>query len=218
MWIDYFHSFLYLKAELRYNLDWAFSVAILAAILENMQLLLLFSTYLISTSFILSESTLHSFLYLKAELRYIRFRFSAAILAVENMRVHIWFLRPLFHMNRLHLSLYLNAELRYIEHSEFRRPSWPPSWIFYSLYEILHNNTSVTENHWHCMTIFTGGRVILVSRIGRHIGPYWPPSWKILRCESIPIDLPTEKNIRKNSLCFVCSLQLEILRKTSIFP
>ena len=56
-------------------------MAILAAILENMQLLLLFFTYLNSTSFISYESTLYSSLYLKAELRYIRFRFSAAILA-----------------------------------------------------------------------------------------------------------------------------------------
>ena len=74
------HSFLYLKAELRYN-RFRFSATILAAILENMQLLLLFSTYLISTSFISYESTLHSSLYLKAELRYIRSRISAAILA-----------------------------------------------------------------------------------------------------------------------------------------
>ena len=74
------HSFLYLKAELRY-IRFRFPAAILAAILENMQLLLLFSTYLISTSFISYESTLYSSLYLKAKLRYIRFRFSAAILA-----------------------------------------------------------------------------------------------------------------------------------------
>ena len=74
------HSFLYLKAELRY-IRIRFSAAILASILENMQLLLSFSTYLISTFFISYESTLHLSLYLKAELRYIRSRISAAILA-----------------------------------------------------------------------------------------------------------------------------------------
>ena len=66
--------------ELRY-IGFRFSAAILAAILENMQLLLLFSTYLISTSYISYELTLHLSLYLKAELRYIRSRISAAILA-----------------------------------------------------------------------------------------------------------------------------------------
>ena len=78
--------------ELRY-IGFRFSAAILAAILKNMQLLLLFSTYLISTSFISYESTLHSFLYLKAELRYIRFRFSAAMLAaiLENMQLLLLF-------------------------------------------------------------------------------------------------------------------------------
>ena len=84
--------FLYLKAELRY-IRYRFSAAILATILENMQLLLLFPTYLISASSISYESTLHSFLYLTAELRYIRFRFSAAILAaiLENMQLLLLF-------------------------------------------------------------------------------------------------------------------------------
>ena len=60
------HLPLYLKAQLRYiTRRFKFSAAILAAILENMQLLLLFLTYLISPSFILYESTLYSSLYLK---------------------------------------------------------------------------------------------------------------------------------------------------------
>ena len=86
------HLFLCMSEELRY-ICLRFLAAILAAILENMPLLLLFSTYLISTSFISYESTLHSFLYLKAELRYIRFRFSAAILAaiLENMQMLLLF-------------------------------------------------------------------------------------------------------------------------------
>ena len=71
---------MYLKAELRY-IRFEFSAAILTAILKNMQLLLLFLTYLNSTFFISYESTLHLSVYLNAELRYIRFRFSAAILA-----------------------------------------------------------------------------------------------------------------------------------------
>ena len=74
------YSSLYLKAELRY-IRYKFSAAILAVILKNMQLLLFISTYLNSTSFTSYEWTLHLSLYLKAELRYIRFRFSAAILA-----------------------------------------------------------------------------------------------------------------------------------------
>ena len=115
------HSFLYLKAELRY-IRFRFSAAILAAILENLPLLLLFSTYLISTSFISYESTLYLFLYLKAELRYIRFRFLAAILAaiLENMQLVLLFSTYLIstffisYESILHSSLYLEAELRYI--------------------------------------------------------------------------------------------------------
>ena len=53
----------------------------MTAILKNMQLLLFISTNLKFTSFTSYESTLHLFLYLKAELRYIRFRFSAVFLA-----------------------------------------------------------------------------------------------------------------------------------------
>ena len=84
------HSSLYLKAELRY-IRFRFSAAILSAILENWQLLLFFSTYLISTSFISYESTLYSSLYLKAELRYIRFRFSAAIwAAILNFLISLY--------------------------------------------------------------------------------------------------------------------------------
>ena len=73
------HLFLCMPEELRY-ICLRFSAAILTAILENMQLLLLFSTYLISTSFISYESTLYSSLYLEAELRYIRSRISAEFL------------------------------------------------------------------------------------------------------------------------------------------
>ena len=107
--------------ELRY-IGFRFSAAILVAILENMQLLLLFPTYLISTSYISYESTLHSFLYLKAELRYIRFRFLAAILAaiLENMQLLLLFSTYLVstsfisYESTLYLSFYLKAELRYI--------------------------------------------------------------------------------------------------------
>ena len=115
------HLFLCMPEELRYIIL-KFSAAILAAILENMQLLLLFSTYLISMFFISYESTLHSFLYLKAELRYIRSRISAAILAaiLENMQLLFLFYTYLIstffisYESTLHSSLYLKAELRYI--------------------------------------------------------------------------------------------------------
>ena len=115
------HSSLYLKAELRY-ICLKFPAAILAAILENMQLLLLLPTYLISTSSISYESTLHLSLYLKAELRYIRFRFSAAILAaiLENMQLLLLFSTYLISTSFIsyestrHSSLYLKAVLRYI--------------------------------------------------------------------------------------------------------
>ena len=68
------YSSFYLKVELRY-IKFIFSAAILEAMLENMQLLLLLSTHFNSSSFISYESTLYSSLYLKAELRYIRIRF-----------------------------------------------------------------------------------------------------------------------------------------------
>ena len=114
-------SSLYLKPELRY-IRFIFSAAILAAILQNMQLLLLVSTYLNSTSFISNKSTLHSSLYLKAVLRYIRFIFSEAILAaiLENMQLLLLISTYLnstsFISNEssLHSSLCLKAELRYI--------------------------------------------------------------------------------------------------------
>ena len=126
-----------------------------AAILENMQLLFLFSTYLISTFFISYESTLHLFLYLKAELRYIRIRFSAAILAaiLENMQLLLLFSTYLISTSfisyelTLHSSLYLKAELRYIRS---RIPATILAAILnflISSYKILQNNTSVTENN-----------------------------------------------------------------------
>ena len=115
------HLFLCMPEELRY-ISLKFSAAILAAILENIQLLLLFPTYLISTSFISYESTLHSSLYLKAELRYICLKFSAAILAaiLENMQLLLLFSTYLIstsfisYESTLHSSLYLKAELKYI--------------------------------------------------------------------------------------------------------
>ena len=58
---------LYLKGALRY-IRFRISAAILAAILENMQLLLLISTYSYSTSFTSYELTIHMYVYLKREL------------------------------------------------------------------------------------------------------------------------------------------------------
>ena len=112
---------LYMKAELRY-MRFKFSAAILAAILENMQLLLLISTYSNSTSFTSYESTLHLFLYLKGELRYIRIRISEAILAaiLENMQLLLLISTYsnstsfTLYESTLHLLLYLKGELRYI--------------------------------------------------------------------------------------------------------
>ena len=102
-----------------------------------MQLLLLFSTYLISACFISYESTFHLFLYLKAELRYIRFRFwrpswppSFKICNCCYCFLHIWFLRPLFHMNRHFICRYIWKQSWDTLDPEFRRPCWPPSWIF----------------------------------------------------------------------------------------
>ena len=92
-WLDTFICFC---VCLRYICS-KFSAAILAAILENMQLVLLLSKYLISTSFIPYESLFYSSLYLKAKLRYIRFRFSAAILAAvwETMQLLLLFSKDL---------------------------------------------------------------------------------------------------------------------------
>ena len=79
IWID--TPFVFASETELINIRFKFSSDILAAILENMILLLLISTCLNSTYFISYESTLYSSLYLKAELRYIRFRFLAVILA-----------------------------------------------------------------------------------------------------------------------------------------
>ena len=59
----------------------ATTTTILAAILENLQLMLWISTYSYFTTVTLYESTPYSSLYLKGELRYIRFWISAAMLA-----------------------------------------------------------------------------------------------------------------------------------------
>ena len=82
------HLFLCMPEELRY-ICLKFSAAILAAILENINLLLEISTYSYPRSFIPYESSLHLSFYPKAQLRYIRFKFSAAILAaiLENMHL-----------------------------------------------------------------------------------------------------------------------------------
>ena len=139
--------------ELRYIIL-KFSAAILAAILENMQLLFLFSTYLISTFFISYESTLHSFLYLKAELSYIRIRFSVVILAaiLENMQLLLLFSTYLIctslisYESTLHSTLYLKAELRYIRSRISAAILAAILNFLIFLYKILHN-TSVTENN-----------------------------------------------------------------------
>ena len=120
-WLGHIHLFLCMPEELRY-ICLGLSAAILAAILKNMQLLLLWFTYLIYTSFISYESTLYSFLYPKAEMRYIRFRFSAVILAaiLENVQLLLLFFTYLIstsfisYESTLHSFLYLKAELRYI--------------------------------------------------------------------------------------------------------
>ena len=160
----------------------------MAAILENMKLLLLFSTYLISTSFISYESTLHSSLYLKAELGYIRFRFSVAISSaiLENWQLLLLFSTYLISTffisfeSTLYSSLYLKAELRYI--------------ISYLV------------------------EAILISRIGRHIGRHFE-KYSTDDIGIHPTRSTDRTNFRKNSFCsFVCSLQLEILRKMLIFP
>ena len=106
---------LYLKAELRY-IRFKFSAAILAPILKNMQLLLLIFTYLNSTSSISYESTLYLSLYLKAELRYIRFKFSAAILApiLKNMQL---LLLIFTYLNSTSSSLYESTLFVFISES-----------------------------------------------------------------------------------------------------
>ena len=124
------HLSFYLKAKLRY-IKFEFSAVILAAILKYMQLLLLFLTYLNSTFFISYESTLYLFVYLNAELRYIRFKFSAAILAaiLKLFILLILDIAQQFFTNRKSLKLYY---------------------------------------YFHCISHLIG--VILVSRIGRHNG------------------------------------------------
>ena len=112
---------LYLKAELRY-IRFKFSATILTAILEFMQLLLLIFTYLSSTSSISYESTLYFSLFLKAELRYIRFIFAVTILAaiLKNMQflllifTYLNFTPSISYESILYSCFYLKAELRYI--------------------------------------------------------------------------------------------------------
>ena len=118
-WILYLS--LYLKGKSRY-IRFTFSAAILAAILGNMQLLLLIFTYSYSATFTSYESTLYLSVYLKGELRYIIFNFSPAILAaiLKNMQlsllIFIYSYSATFtsYESTLYLSLYLKGERRYI--------------------------------------------------------------------------------------------------------
>ena len=127
-----------------------------------------FSTYSNSTSFISYESTLHLSLYLKAQLRYNRFKFSAAILAAILDKCNfcyfclhiIWTLRPLFYMNWLIICLHILMQSSDTLNSGFWRPSWPPFWfLLFIWYYILHYNTSLIENHWNRITILTVFRI-----------------------------------------------------------
>ena len=111
---------LYLKGEPRYII-FNFRAAILAAILENMQLSLLIFTYSYSTTFTSYESILYLSLYLKGEPRYIIFNFWAAILAaiLENMQLSLLIFTYSYsttftsYESILYLSLYLKGEPRY---------------------------------------------------------------------------------------------------------
>ena len=115
IWIDI--SFVFVSESEQKYIKFKFSAAILAAILENMQLLLFISAYLNSTSFITYESTHYPCLYLNVELRYIRFIFSAAILAVilKNMQLLLFISTYLnstslnSYESTLYLSLYPKA-------------------------------------------------------------------------------------------------------------
>ena len=72
----------------------------------------------------------------ESRLRYIRFKFSAAILAAILEKIcnccywllHIWALRLLFHMNRHIIRRCIWKQSWHTLDSNFRRPSWPPSW------------------------------------------------------------------------------------------
>ena len=111
----------YLKGELRF-IRFKFLASILAAILENMQLLLLIFTYSYSTTFTSYEWSLYFSLYVEGELRYIRFKFSAAILAATIEYMQLLLLIPTNSYSTtftsygwtLYLSKYLKGELRFI--------------------------------------------------------------------------------------------------------
>ena len=134
------HLFLCMLEELRY-ICLKFSAAILAAILENMQLLLLFSTYLISTSFISYESTfIRSYILkqswdkLDSDFRQSSWPPSWEICNCCYCFLQIGFIRPSFHVNRHFICRYFCKQSWDTLDPEFRRPPWPPSWIFYSLH------------------------------------------------------------------------------------
>ena len=155
-----------------------------------MELLLLISTNLNYTSFISYESTIYLSLYLKAELRYIRFKFSAAILAaiLENRKYatvviyfYIFELYVFLHMDRHFICLYIWKQSRDILDSDF----WP-SWKFL-FFLILGNTRQCSTNrkslkpncYFYCILYLI--EVILVSRIGRlfgrHIGRHLGKNW-----------------------------------------
>ena len=180
IWLDI--SFIFVsEAELRY-IRFKFLAAILVAILENMQLLLLISTYLNSTSFISYESTLYSSIYLKAKLRYIRL---AAIL--KNMQLLLFISTNLnstsftLYEQTLHSFLYLKAELRCIR---FRFSAAILSTILkIFILSILDNTQQYSTNRKALKSNFYFPLYFVSDRSNISIKdwpPYWPPSWKII--------------------------------------
>ena len=90
----------------------------------------------------------------------------------------------------MHLSLYMNRHWNRLctwkqswdtSDSNFRRPSWPPSWkICHCCYWFLHFHTlrPLLHANWHfvCLCIWKESWNTLDSNFRR---PSWPPSWKI---------------------------------------
>ena len=140
-WTGHIHLILCMPEELRYIIliknNLKFSAAILAAIYENMQLLLLFlhiwflcSLFHMNRHFIRFYIWKQSWDTLESDFRQPSWPPSWKICNCCYCFLHIWFLRLLFHMNWHFIRRYIWKQSWDTLDPEFRRPSWPPSWIF----------------------------------------------------------------------------------------
>ena len=89
--------------------------------------------------------------------------------------LRIWTLRPLFYMNRHFICLFIWKQSWDTLDSNFRRPSWPPSWkICNCCYCFLHiwtlRHLFHMNRHFICLYISNESWDTLDSDFGGHLG------------------------------------------------